>query len=325
MTLSLLAQMKSQPWAMHEEHLAATFNAIQAAGVGGIRSAAKPEASQRPPRSIRMLRLMGPTVQRDGMLSQFLGWSTMQTFNAGLNAALADETVGQILIEIDSPGGSVYGVTETAKAIFQARQKKPVVAIANSMAASAAYWLGSQADEFFVTPGGEVGSIGVFATHEDVSEALDKAGIDVTLISAGKYKTEGNPYGPLNPDARAHMQSRVSDYYGMFTRDVARGRSVSVDQVRRDMGQGRLLGADAALAAGMVDGVMTLDQVLQRMARSARVQGSGRQGAQLAAPALTPRLAHAGRILQLVDNTQQPEAAKAPNRERAERELKKWE
>lgn len=325
MTLSLLAQIKSQPWAMHEEHLSATLSAIQAADFGGIRSSAKPEASRPASRSIRMLRLMGPTVQRNGLLSQFLGWSTMQTFNAGLNAALADETVAQILIEIDSPGGSVYGVTETAKAIFQARQKKPVVAIANSMAASAAYWLGSQADELFVTPGGEVGSIGVFVEHEDLSEALEKAGIDVKLISAGKYKTEGNPYGPLDPAAKAHMQSRVSDYYGMFTRDVARGRSVSVDQVRRDMGQGRLLGADAALAAGMVDGIMTLDQVLQRMVRSARVQGGARQGAQQATLVGTPRLAHAERILQLVDGIQQPAAAKTPHREHAERQLNQWE
>lgn len=320
MTLELLAQMKSQPWAMHEDHLAATLHALQAYGLRGIRAAAKPEASRQTPQSIRLLRLMGPIVQRAGLLSQLLGWSALQSFNAGLNDAAADETVGQILIELDSPGGSVYGVTETAKAIFQARQRKPVVAVANSLAASAAYWLGSQADEFFVTPGGEVGSIGVFATHEDVSDALSKAGINVTLISAGKYKTEGNAYGPLDRDARAHMQSRVSDYYGMFTRDVARGRAVTVDQVRRDMGQGRLLGADAALAAGMIDGVQTFDQVVQRMVRSARVQPGARNAR--AVPDARPALAHARRVLQLAGSEPQPEPARAPNRERAERILK---
>lgn len=323
MNLALLAQMKAQPWAMDEASLVAALHAIQAGRQTGVRAAAKPEAPRSAPRSIRLLRLMGPVVQRGGLLSQLLGWSTLQTFNAGLNDALNDETVGQILIEIDSPGGSVYGVTEAAKAIFQARQRKPVVAVANSMAASAAYWLGSQADEFFVTPGGEVGSIGVFATHEDVSEALEKAGINVTLISAGKYKTEGNSYGPLDPEARANMQGRVSDYYGMFTRDVARGRSVTVDQVRRDMGQGRLLGADAALAAGMVDGVMTFDQVVQRMVRSARVQGGAKstQAARMA----TPALAHAKRVLQLAGVEDRTGPTQAPNLERAQRLLKHLE
>jgi ClpP class serine protease len=62
------------------------------------------------------------------------------------------------------------------------------------MAASAAYWIATAADEVVVTPSGQVGSIGVFATHEDISKALDMEGIKVSLISAGKYKTEGTPF-----------------------------------------------------------------------------------------------------------------------------------
>ena len=85
-------------------------------------------------------------------------------------------------------------------------------------------------------------------------------------LSAGKYKTEGHPFGALPAEARAFIQSRVDDHYGAFTRAVAKGRNVAVDQVRGGMGQGRLLGASQALSAAMVDGIDTMDGVLRSMA-----------------------------------------------------------
>jgi signal peptide peptidase SppA len=191
-------------------------------------------------------------------------------FAQALRQALADDTVSQILIDIDSPGGSVYGVAELADEIAAARAQKPVVAIANSLAASAAYWLGAQADELYVTPGGEVGSIGVWQAHFDYSQALAAEGVTPTLISAGKYKVEGNPYAPLDEEAQSFMQSRVNDYYGAFTKAVARGRAVPIAQVRDGLGQGRVLGADAALAENMVDGISTLDDVLKHMRSRAK-------------------------------------------------------
>ena len=131
---------------------------------------------------------------------------------------------------LDSPGGSVYGVSELADEIMNARAQKPVIAIANSLAASAAYWIGCSASELYVTPGGEVGSIGVWQAHFDYSQALAAEGVTPTLISAGKYKVEGNPYAPLGEDALGFMQSRVDDYYAVFTKSVARGRGVPIAQ-----------------------------------------------------------------------------------------------
>ena len=121
-----------------------------------------------------------------------------------------------------------------------------------------------------MTPGGEVGGIGVYRLHTDASGMLRKAGVKMTLISAGKYKTEGNSYEPMTREAQAFEQSNLDASYGAFTRDVARGRGVGIDPVRNGMGQGRVLGADAALAAGMVDGVMTFDDVVRKMQRSSR-------------------------------------------------------
>ena len=146
------------------------------------------------------------------------------------------------------------------------------MAIANSLAASASYWIGCSASEFYVTPGGEVGSIGVWQAHQDYSKAMDEAGVKTTLISAGKFKVEGNPYAPLDEEAEGFMQSRVDDYYAAFTKAVAKGRGVPISQVRDGMGQGRVLGADAALASSMVDGIATFDDVVKKMRRDARAQ-----------------------------------------------------
>lgn len=226
---------------------------------------------------IAVLPLYGVVTQRGNMMDDISGSGSASTqrFTQSLRDALADPAVSSILIDIDSPGGSVYGINELAAEIMQARSQKPVCAIANSLAASAAYWIGCAASEFYVTPGGEVGSIGVWQAHEDWSKAMEEDGVKVTLISAGKFKVEGNPYQPLDGDAQAFMQSRVEDYYVAFTKAVAKGRGVPIDQVRNGMGQGRVLGADAALAEKMVDGIMTFDDVIKKMQRDAKATAKG--------------------------------------------------
>lgn len=206
-----------------------------------------------------------------GVIAQHPDWfsdTSVDEFSADLASALNDPGIGAILVSIDSPGGSVYGVQELASMMLAARDQKLIVALANSLAASAAYWIGCSASELYVTPSGEVGSIGVWQAHMDVSVALEQAGINTTLISAGKYKTEGNPYQPLDDDAAAFMQSRVDDYYDAFVAAVASARGVDPDDVRNGMGQGRVLGAQAAKRANMVDGIATMPQVIQSMQKN---------------------------------------------------------
>lgn len=287
MTTHFLAEALATPWALQPERLSAYAAVLASRYASRMRAAdhrddtqydeaghpmpkaAAPNAAARPGNrsgAIAVVGVYGTITQRASMMSICDGGTSTQAISSALRQANADETVSHILLDIDSPGGSVYGVSELAAEIRAS--SKPVTAIANSLAASAAYWLGTAAAEFYVTPGGEVGSIGVWMAHEDWSKAMADAGVSTTLISAGKFKVEGNPYGPLEGEAKDFMQSRVNDYYGAFTRDVAKGRKVSVDQVRNSMGQGRVLGADQAKAEGMVDGVMTFDQVLRQVARS---------------------------------------------------------
>ena len=207
--------------------------------------------------------VFGVISKRMNMLDAMSGGTSIERLTAQLREAVADPGVRNVILQLSSPGGSVYGVQELADEILAAREKKKIIAIADDVAASAAYWIASAASEFWVTPSGEVGSIGVVAMHVDYSGALEEQGVKVTYIHAGDHKVEGNPYEPLDDDAKAFMQSRVNDYYGAFVAGVAKGRGVARSVVKESFGQGRMFGAQKALEVGMVDRIGTLSEVIR--------------------------------------------------------------
>lgn len=215
---------------------------------------------------VAVIPVYGVIEYRSDWMIEWFGGCSVESIGEAIQSALADPTVTAILLDIDSPGGTVAGITELATWIRSVRgSTKPIVASANTLAASAAYWIASQADECVVTPSGMVGSIGVYAMHQEYSRMLDEAGIGTTLISAGPHKTEGNAYEPLSDDAKADIQARVDVSYGQFLGDVAAGRRVAVSDVEANFGGGRVLTAKAAQSAGMVDRVETLSQTIQRL------------------------------------------------------------
>jgi len=222
---------------------------------------------------IAVLPIVGTIIPRGDMLMESSGAVSTQRIAAAFRSAMSNPDVGSIIFDIDSPGGQVGGVDELATEIFQARGQKRIVAVANHLAASAAYWLATAADEVVVTPSGEVGSIGVFAMHQDISQALEAEGVKVNLIAAGKYKTEGNPFEPLNEESRAAIQGRVDDYYQMFAGAVARNRGVKRAEVVGGFGEGRVVGAKQAVALGMADRVDTLDGTIERLRGKSRGRG----------------------------------------------------
>jgi signal peptide peptidase SppA len=286
----LIADLLATPWALRREVLASHMQILSrwfdrsgaAPPALCIADADRPNAFEARRREsnarvgavggggIAVIPVVGTITQRAGMMTEWCGGTSTQQISAALAEALRDDAIGQILMEFDTPGGSVFGVAELCDEIRDANQTKPVIGLANSLSASAGYWMMSQCAEAYVTPGGEVGSIGVWMAHEDWSKALAESGVVTTMVSAGKFKVEGNPYEPLDDEARAFMQSRVDDYYGAFVKAVARGRGVGVQQVRDGMGQGRVLGAEQAKASGMVDDILPLVEVVRRMQRNAR-------------------------------------------------------
>ncbi len=193
------------------------------------------------------------------------GGTSIEGLRGQIADAVSNPSVAGVMLDIDSPGGTVDGVPELAGEIMAARSAKPIRAVANSMAASAAYFLASAASEISVTPSGEVGSIGVYAAHSDLTGLMERRGERVTLIHAGKYKIEGNPFEPLSDEGRADLQSRVQAAYDLFVASVAEGRGVNEAEVRGGFGEGRVVGAQEAVRLGMADRVESLGEALDRM------------------------------------------------------------
>lgn len=262
------------PWAITPEKLEAIAEVMAARVDGwkfdateiaaGLEGANARRPVQRASGLTAVLPMYGVISKRANMLTSMSGGTSTDLFGEWLDAAVADPQIKSIVLDIDSPGGSTDGIPELAAKIREAAATKKVTAIANTDAASAAYWLGSQANEFVVTPSGSAGSIGVFAMHVDQSEADAAAGLKYTIISAGKHKAEGHPHAPLAAETSDFVGANVRAMYSMFVEDVAKGRGVSADEVRNGFGQGRMLLAADAVRAGLVDRIATLDEVLQR-------------------------------------------------------------
>lgn len=220
------------------------------------------------PNQIAVLPIVGVIMHRpviEGLSSG--GGFNLQDFQKRFRAALENPNVSAIVLDVDSPGGAVHGIDEMSQEIYRARNKKKIVAVANTLAASAAYYIASAAEELVVTPSGEVGSIGVYILHQDMSEAYKQKGVKTTLIKAGRHKAEGNPWNPLDDESKASIQKKVNDHYDMFTRAVARNRTTPLDIVRNGFGEGRTVLATEAVKLGMADRVGTLQSVLDEFTR----------------------------------------------------------
>lgn len=270
----ILSAFAAEPWAIDRDKLAALTDFLLFKAEGGVYTQedvalrigggqGAQEVVQ--PKGVALIPVYGVLSQRMTMMSDISGGTSYQALTRALHEALANDDVSAVVMEIDSPGGSVPGTMELAAEIRALRGgDKPIVAHINSMAASAAYWIASQADEIVVTPSGRAGSIGVYTVHEEISAMLDKEGIKRTYISSTPEKVEGNETEPLPEDAREFVQARVNDSYAQFVSEVAEGRGVSVEHVLAEFGKGRVYGAKELVKRGMADSIGTLEQTLAR-------------------------------------------------------------
>lgn len=278
-----IARVTKHPWAITTEKFLVLAELFQerTAGVklsdeeiaARVGAGASDRQAARSGNAIAVIPIHGVVAHRADSFEASSGGTSTEYVGRLLQRAVADDGVAAILLDFDTPGGSVDGVPELAAAIAAAVKVKTVVAHVNALAASAGYWLASQCSEVVCTPSGAVGSIGVFMLTVDESEALAKAGIKVNAISAGDYKLEGAPWNPLSDEAKAFYQASVDAVYSNFLSAVAKGRGVSVSDVKKNYGQGRVLDAKDALKLGMIDRIATFDDCL------ARLTGGGRRAA----------------------------------------------
>lgn len=216
---------------------------------------------------LAVMPLMGPITQRASMFSMFFGGTSLTKWVDQFQQFVNSPDVGAVLVQTDSPGGSVRGIEEAGNVISQAATIKPIGFSVDSLMASAAYHLGSQGSFIAASPSSEIGSIGVYTFHADYTQALEQAGIKVTPIFAGENKVELQPWVELSEGAKAAEQAIIDGYYDSFVKAVASGRDVKVATVNSDFGQGRTFRPAEAKKVGMIDRVEAFNATVTRMAK----------------------------------------------------------
>lgn len=224
--------------------------------------------------NVAVIPVRGMIANRMGSMDDSSGGTSCERISAMIDQVAADSSVSTIVYDFDTPGGTVGGIQATAAKMFALRGVKEQIAMVNALCASAGYWLASQCDEIVSIPDGETGSIGVrWTPHEDISAALAKEGIVITEIYAGKYKTEGSPFQPMSAETKAFKKAQADEIYNEFKNGVARGRGVTAIAVENGYGEGRVLLARDAKAAGLIDRIGTMDETIGRLV--GRKAGSG--------------------------------------------------
>ncbi len=196
------------------------------------------------PNGIAIIPIEGTLVHKTYGLDAFSGLRSYVDIQEEIEDAATDPKIRGMLLDFDSPGGEVAGVFDLADTIFEARAAKPVFAVANNDAFSAAYLLASAAERLYVSRTSGIGSIGVIVSHLDVSGNDEKLGYQYTIIHAGARKADFHPHAPLTEEARNVLEAAVERTYGMLVAAVARNRGLAESAVR-DTEAGLYFGSDA--------------------------------------------------------------------------------
>lgn len=215
---------------------------------------------------IAVIPVVGTLVKRAMGIEAASGLMSYDEIDDRLDTALADPQIDGILLDLDSPGGEAGGVFELAERIRAASAIKPIWAHANDAAYSAAYAIAAACQRLTLSQTGGVGSIGVIALHVDQSVKDAKDGIAYTAVYAGNHKNDFSPHDPLSPQASTVLQTEVDRLYDLFVNQVATMRGLDADAVRAT--EAAVFHGDQAVAAGLADAVLPLDQVLTEFAEA---------------------------------------------------------
>ena len=228
-----------------------------------IKSDAKDQRVATTNEGVAVIPIVGSMSHRSTGIEAMSGMTSYTTLQKQFEAAFNDPNVGSILMDIDSPGGSVAGAFDFRDYLMSKKGTKPVYALARDAMCSAAYLIGSTADKVYATQTARVGSIGVVAMHTDASGKMEKEGLKPSFISAGKFKTAGNPYEKLEGDKLKYLQDSVDESYDMFINAVADARGID-KKVIRDT-EARVYGGKKAVEIGLADGIRTYESVIAEM------------------------------------------------------------
>lgn len=212
--------------------------------------------------NVAVIDVKGPLTNHESWLNEFFGITSYGSIRNKLVEAHADSRVQEIVLNVDSPGGSATGISDIGELIKQIDLSKPVTAFASGMAASAALWLATSAGAFFASETSMVGSLGVICTVMDATGALEKDGLKATVIRTGPKKALGGPYETLTDEAKEEIQNQLNHLHDIFVETVADNRGLTVDHVRSQIGDGSEFIGEQARQVGLIDGITTLDALV---------------------------------------------------------------
>ncbi|TXG77998.1 S49 family peptidase [Candidatus Dojkabacteria bacterium] len=204
------------------------------------------------------------TTRRGQVNAQCMEISSYEKLNAWLEAALENDAVEHIVLDMNTPGGAAVGCFDFAERIYQARSIKPITAVINFSAYSAGYMMAAAASEIIIPQTGGVGSIGVIAAHVDLSKAIDAAGLKVTTFYRGDHKNDMSPYEPITDQAAAELNKSLDELYGLFVEKVAEYRGLSTQAVK-DTQAGLYRGVEA-VKIGLADKVQYPQDAVNQLA-----------------------------------------------------------
>lgn len=216
---------------------------------------------------IAVIPVLGTLVRRSSYIGAASGLTSYHDIEAMAEQAFADPEVRAVLLEIDSSGGEAGGVFDLAQRLRQLAQisGKPLWAIADEAALSAAYAIACTADRLWLTRTAEVGSIGVVAVHVDESVADAKAGMSYTFLHAGAHKVDGHPHAPLPAPVAADIQADIEQLHTQFISLVAGFRRLTPEAIRDT--EARVYRGEAARQAGLADQIGTRSEVITALQR----------------------------------------------------------
>ena len=236
---------------------------------------------------IAVLPVLGTLVRRASYIGAASGLTSYHDIEAMAEQAFADPMVKAVLLEIDSSGGEAGGVFDLAQRLRTLAQTsgKPLWAIADEAALSAAYAIACAADRLWLTRTAEVGSIGVVAVHVDESVADAKAGMSYTFLHAGAHKVDGHPHAPLPAPVAADIQADIEQLHEQFISLVAGFRRQTPEAMRNT--EARVYRGEAAIQAGLADQIGTRSEALAALQRQLAMSAGRSQRNKAAAPSAT--------------------------------------
>lgn len=226
--------------------------------------------------NIAVVPITDTLMNRASLFDSISGATSYQSIAKQVRGAADDDEISHILLDFDTPGGTVDGVDVAADAIRYAKGKKPVIAAVNDLAASAGYWLASQADQVYVNKTSVVGSIGVMYAHLDVSEAEKQLGMKRTIMHSGEDKAIGHPSVPLSDEHKEKIQKRLDLTHQQFISSVAAGRGMEEKDVK-PLATGFIYNGEEAVKNGLADGFGSIHSVIQAIHNSDDAMPQGKE------------------------------------------------